>query len=156
MSFIEWQNYEYEKECALEQSHRGEIDNIYAPLNAINSKASPGLIRALNPHLKQKPSRQQSSKRRRASSGRADKATVSQTKRLKSSLKATSNSVQKQKPSQQQQSSQRRRASNKSANEVTKLAKRLKSNLEYLSIIVDLGSWEHLSDNDFYTRRFRL
>lgn len=156
MSSIKWQDNEYEKESALEQQNREEIDKIYAPLNMINSKASPELIQALrNPGLKQKRSQQQSSKRRRASSESADKATVNQTKRIKSSLKATSNSVQKQKPSQQQ-SPRRRRTANTSANEVTKRAKRLNSNLEYLSIIDDLKNWEHLSDNEFCTRRFRL
>ena len=152
MSSIEWQDDEYEKESALEQQRREEIDKIYAPLNSINSVASAELIQALgryNPELKQKSSK------RRASNGTADKATVNKTKRIKSSLKATSNSVRKQKPSQEQLSKQHR-TSNKSANVVTKRAKRLNPNLEYLSIIDDLKNWEHLSDNDFCTRRFRL
>lgn len=146
MSPTEWQNEEHEKELAREQQKREEIDGIYACLEPIRSTASAELVQALRgPVQKRKPSQQQSSKRRRASSESADEGTKNQTKRLKSSLKPTSNPVRKQK-----------RTSNKSANEVTKRAKRLKSNLDYLSVIGDLKTWEHLSDDDFFTRRFQL
>lgn len=158
MSSIEWPDYEDEKESALQQQKREEIDNIYASLDMIVSKASPELIQALRRYdtvLKQKPSQQQSSKRRHASSERSNKATMIPKKKIKSSPKATSSSVRKQKSSQQQ-SPKQRRALNKSANEVTKRAKKLKSNLEYLSIIDDLKNWEHLSDHEFCTRRFQL